>query len=110
TTRSKQRQLPAPPPRPRRQPPTQLRPPPHRRHPRPRPPTRARLPRAQAERGQEPPRSPPLPQTTTRPHRLHHTQERAAIDIGATLAQATRSARTGPKVRRMGDTPSQIVV
>jgi hypothetical protein len=28
----------------------------------------------------------------------------------STLAQATRSARTGPKVRRMGDTPSQIVV
>ena len=29
----------------------------------------------------------PLPQTTTRPHRLHHPQKRVSIDIGATLAQ-----------------------
>jgi hypothetical protein len=70
------------------QPPTQLRPAPHRRHPRPRAPARPRLPRAQAERGQEPPRSTPLPQTTTRTHGLHHPQKRTPIDIGATLAQA----------------------
>ena len=42
---------------------------------------------------QEPPRSPPLPQTTTRPHRLHDAQERAAIDIGATLAHRTARYR-----------------
>ena len=87
-TRRQLRQTPTPPPRPRRQPPTQLRPPPHRDHPRPRPPTRTRLPRTQTERRQDPPRSDPLPQTTTRPHRLHHPQKRASIDIGATLAQA----------------------
>ncbi len=46
---------------------------------------RARLPRTQTERGKESPRSAPLPQTTTRPHRLHHPQKRAALDIGATL-------------------------
>jgi transposase len=59
------------------------------RSPRPRPPTSTGLPRTQASRRQEPPRSPPLPQTPTRPNRLHHPQERAPIDIGATLAQAT---------------------
>ena len=58
------------------------------------PPARTRLPRPQTERRQEPPRSPPLPQTTTRPHRPHHPQKRAAIDIGATPAQS--SAR-GPR-------------
>jgi transposase len=83
------RQTPTPPPRPRRQPPTQLRPPPHRRHPRPHPPTSPRLPRTQTSRRQDPPRSPPLPQTPTRPHHLHHPQKRAPIDIGATLAQAS---------------------
>ena len=89
TARRQLRQTPTPPPRPRRQPPTQLRPAPHRDHPGPRPPTRTRLPRTQTSRRQEPPRSAPLPQTTTRTHRLHHAQKRAAIDIGATLAQAT---------------------
>ena len=89
TTRRQLRQTPTPPTRPRRQPPTQLRPPPDRDHPRPRPPTRTRLPRTQTERRQEPPRSHPLPQTTTRPHRLHHPQKRAALDIGATLAHTS---------------------
>ena len=70
TARSELRQAPTPPARPRRQPPTQLRPTPNRDHPGTRPPAGARLPRAQTERRQEPPRSPPLPQTTTRPHRL----------------------------------------
>ncbi len=51
-------------------------------------PARSRLPGAQTRRRQEPPRSPPLPQTTTRTHRLHNAQKRAAIDIGATLAQS----------------------
>jgi len=77
-----------PPPRPRRQPPTQLRPPPDRHHPRPRARTRARLPRTQTERRQDTPRSHPLPQTPARPHHLHDTQKRAAIDMGATLAHA----------------------
>ena len=87
TPRRKLRQTPTPPPRPWRQPPTQLRPAPHRRHPRPRPPTRARLPRTQTSRRQEPTRGHPLPQTTTRPHRLHDAQKRAPIDIGATLGR-----------------------
>ena len=51
TPRRQLRQTPTPPPRPRRQPPTQLRPAPHRCHPRPRPPARPGLPGAQAERG-----------------------------------------------------------
>ena len=45
--------------------------------------------RTQAERRQNTPRSDPLPQTTTRPHRLHNPQKRAPIDIGATPVQAT---------------------
>jgi transposase len=44
------------------------------------------LPRTQTTRRQDPTRSTPLPQTTTRTHRLQHTQNRAAIDIEATLA------------------------
>jgi class 3 adenylate cyclase len=52
----------------------------------PRPPACACLPRAQTERRQEPTRSAPLPETTARPHRLHHAQERVSLDIGATLA------------------------
>ena len=59
------------------------------RSPSPATPARTRLPRTQTDRRQEPPRSHPLPQTTPRPHRLQHPQERAAIDIGATLAQPT---------------------
>src|SRR5436190_18931061 len=47
-------QAPAPPARPRRQPPAQLRPAPDRYHAGARPPTRSRLPRAQAGRGEEP--------------------------------------------------------
>ena len=39
-------------------------------------PAAARLPRTQTERRQEPPRSDPLPQTTTRPHRLQHPESR----------------------------------
>jgi hypothetical protein len=50
-------------------------------------------PRAQAKPRQEPPRSDPLPQTTTRPHRLHRPQSGGGIDIGATLAQGC--ARSG---------------
>ena len=49
------------------------------RSPRPRPPTRPRLPGPQTDRRQEPPRSNPLPQTTTRPHHLHHPQKRAPL-------------------------------
>jgi transposase len=75
TTGSQLRHPPAAPTRPRRQPPTQLRPAPDRDHPSSHPPARTRLPRPQTKRGQEPPRSPPLPQTTARPHRLHEPQE-----------------------------------
>ena len=78
---------PTPPPRPRRQPPTQLRATPHRRHARPRTPTGTRLPGAQTERRQNTPRSDPLPQTTTRPHRLQHAESRYRLDIGATRAR-----------------------
>ncbi len=87
--RSQLRQAETAPARPRRQPPTQLRPAPDRDHARPRPPARACLPRTQTSRRKEPTRSSPLPETTARTHRLHHAQERAAIDIGATLAQAS---------------------
>jgi len=89
TARGQLRQTPTTPTRPRRQPTAQLRPAPNRDHPGPRPPARTRLPRAQTERRQEPTRGAPLPQTTTRPHRLQHAQKRVSIDIGATLAQAT---------------------
>ncbi len=78
----------APPTRPRRQPPAELRPAPDRRDARPRLRPGARLPGTQAERGQEPPRGDPLPQTPAGPHRLHHAQGRVSIDIGATLAHA----------------------
>ena len=81
------RQTPTTPTRPWRQPTTQLRPPPDRSDARPRPRTRPRLPRAQTSRRQKPTRSHPLPQTTTRPNRLHNTQNGADLDIGATLAQ-----------------------
>ena len=101
------------------EPTTQLRPTPDRDHPSPHPPARTRLPRPQTKRRQKPPRSPPLPQTTTRPHRPHHPQKRAAIDIGATLAQralvrrfrpgrpataavAADSRRASPHTRRRG--------
>ena len=57
TARRQLRQTPTPPPRPRRQPATQLRPPPHRRHPGPRPRPSARLPRAQTERRQNTPKA-----------------------------------------------------
>ena len=87
--RGQLRQAPTPPTRPRRQPPTQLRPPPDRDHPSAHPPARPRLPGTQTGRREKPPRSHPLPQTTTRPHRLHHPQKRAPLDIGATLAQPT---------------------
>src|SRR5581483_9868093 len=87
TARRELRQEQAASPRPRRQPATQLRPPPHRRYPRPLAPTRTRLPGTQTGRGQDTPRSTPLPQTTARPHRLHNPQERATVDIGATLGQ-----------------------
>ena len=99
TPRRQLRQTPTPPPRPRRQPPTQLRPAPNRHHPGPRPPTRTRLPRTQTKRRQNTPRSNPLPQTTARTHRLHNTQKRAAIDIGATLAQTRVSAPDGEAKR-----------
>lgn len=105
TARSELRQIPTPPPRPWRQPPTQLCSAPHRDHAGARLPASARLPRAQTERGKEPARSAPLPQTTTRTHRLHDTQKRAAIDIGATLAQVSAwlsagDARSvGPRLR-----------
>ena len=79
-------QAPTPPARPRWQPPAQLRPAPDRGHPGPRPSAGSRLPRAQAGRGQEPPRGAPLPQAPARSDRLHDAQERAVIDIGATLA------------------------
>jgi hypothetical protein len=87
TTRSQLRHPPPPPTRPRRQPPTQLRPPPNRDHPSAHAPARTRLPRAQTGRRKEPSRSPPLPQTTTRPHHLQHPQSQPRLDIGATLAQ-----------------------
>ena len=100
TPRRQLRQTPTPPPRPRRQPPTQLRPAPNRDHPGPRPPTRTCLPRTQTTRRQDTPRSNPLPQTTARKDRLHNTQKRAAIDIGATLGQ-TKSQRTRWTAKRV---------
>ena len=86
--KSKLRTHPAPPPRPRRQPPTQRRPLPNRDHPGPLPRPGTRLPRTQTRRRQEPTRSDPLPQTTAHPRRLQHTQSVTRLDIGATLAQA----------------------
>ena len=70
---------------------------------------RPRLPRTQTRRGQEPPRSDPLPQTTTRPRRLQHTQSEPRLDIGATLAQqsaASRARRLGLPCRA-GTTPGR---
>jgi hypothetical protein len=80
------RQRPA---RPRRQPPAELRTAPDRGHAGARLRTRSRLSGTQAGRGQEPTRGAPLPQATARPDRLHDAEERALIDIGATLAQAS---------------------
>jgi transposase len=76
-----------PPTRPGRQPPTQLRVAPYRDHPGTRPPRGPRLHRSQERRRQKQPRSDPLPQTTTRPHRLQHAESEHRLDIGATLAQ-----------------------
>ena len=99
TTRGEQRQAPTPPPRPRRQPATQPGTAPDRDHPGPHAPSRTGLHGAQTGRRQEPPRSPPLPKTTPRPHHPHHPQKRAALDIGATLAQASDGPRRGPRTR-----------
>src|SRR5437588_468146 len=75
-----------------------------------RPPARARLPRAQTEGRHEPSRSAPVPEATTRPHRLYDAQERAAIDIGATLAQtavtASRTKRSEQRLVRPGPSRS----
>jgi transposase len=60
---------------------------PNRDHPGALPPRRLRLPRTQTRRKQKPPRSDPLPQTTTRPRHLQHTESEPRLDIGATLAQ-----------------------
>jgi transposase len=89
TTRSELRPHATPPARPRRQPPTQRRALPDRNHPSPLPHARTRLPRAQTQRRQKPTRSTPLPQTTTCPRHLQHTQNKPRLDIGATLAQPT---------------------
>ena len=89
TARSKLRQEPAPPTRPRRQPTTQRRALPDRDHAVPLPPRRTRLPRTQTSRRQKQTRSDPLPQTTPRPHRLQHPESEPRLDIGATLAQAS---------------------
>ncbi len=51
-----------------------------------RPPARACLPRTQTSRRQEPTRSNPPPEAAARTHRLHHPQERAPLDRGATLS------------------------
>ncbi|MCP9488019.1 MAG: IS110 family transposase [Gaiellaceae bacterium MAG52_C11] len=67
------------------------------------PPPRAYLARKQAE-GKSRREAPPLPQTTARPHRLHNTQERAALDIGATLAQATDPAKSAARPHGTGGT------
>ena len=64
------RQHQPPPPRPRRQPPAQLRAAPPRDQQGPAGPRHRRLPRAQAGRGQDPPRSAALPQAPPRPPRL----------------------------------------
>ena len=87
TAPSKLRKEPTAPPRPRRQPATELRTAPDRDHTEPPAPAGACLPGAQTSRRKEPTRSAPLPETTARTNRLQHPQERAAIDIGATLAQ-----------------------
>jgi transposase len=57
------------------------------------PPARAYLERKQAE-GKSRREAVRCLKTTTRTHRLHHTQEGAAIDIGATLAHALAQDRT----------------
>jgi hypothetical protein len=86
TTRSKLRQKPTAPTRPRRQPATQRRALPHRDHAITLLPRRPRLPRTQTSRRQKQARSDPLPQTPARPHRLQHTKSEPRLDIGATLA------------------------
>jgi hypothetical protein len=77
--RGELRARPTPPPRPRRQPPTQLRPLPDRDHPSPLPPRRTRLPRTQTSRGKEPTRSDPLPQTPTRSRCLNTLKASPAL-------------------------------
>ena len=108
-------QHPAPPPRPRRQPPAQLRPAPPRRQQRQLGPRHRRLPRPQTSRRQITQRSAPLPQTPPRPPRLetpprppaHHPRNltaagpdhrhrsliHALLDIGATSV-----AESGPRM------------
>src|SRR5207302_9942430 len=93
---------PTPPTRPWRQPPTQLRASPHRDHPGTRPPRSPRLHRSQEKRRQKQPRSDPLPQTTTRPHRLQHAESEHHLDIGATLAHAMSHS--------LGSVPGTFVV
>src|SRR5579864_7914289 len=66
---------PTPPPRPRRQPPTQLGPTPHRDHTDTRSPRAARDYIARKKAEAKATRSNPLPQTTTRPHRLQHPEK-----------------------------------
>jgi len=73
-------------------------------------PTRDYLERKQAE-GKKPPRNTPLPQTPPHPSRLPEPENEPHLDIGATLAQATRlpsdrSARStsGVTEHRMVDT------
>jgi hypothetical protein len=88
-------QTPTSPTRPRQQPTTQLRAPPHRGHAVTRASTSARLPRAQTNRRQDTTRSHPLPQTPTRPRHLQHTQSGTRLDIGATLAQPRMTLSSG---------------
>ncbi len=104
-----------PPPRPRRQPPDQLRPVPPRAHQEPPRPRHRRLPRPQTSRRQNPPRGHALPQTTPRPprlappttrhpatptspnHPLQHPPQQLRLDIGA-----TRQAIAGECARPSG--------
>ena len=115
---------PAPPPRPRRQPPDQLRAAPPRHHQGPPGPRERRLPRPPPSRRQDPPRSHPLPQAPPRPPRLappptrprdHHPHQHSnpphahhhdplqppdrhpSVDIEATSVDETRT-RAGPGV------------
>ncbi len=103
------RQIPTPPPRPRRQPPTQLRPPPHRDHPR-HAYTRRHAPTSNANRdeGKSRREDTPLPQTTTRPHRLHNPHKRASIAHRSTLTQASdQGPEAKPGARRLSRRPNQ---
>ena len=87
TARSKLRQQPTAPPRPRRQPPTQRRALPNRDHPSSPTPPPAPTSNAKQAEGKSRREAIRCLKRTPRPHRLQHPESEPGLDIGATLAQ-----------------------